>query len=151
LIAMPRPGVKPSAAPKRNGGALAHEWVDVPDVPYAGEAPDLPTEVAWQLQTRRWWDTVCRMPHCALWTEAEWRVALETAYVADAFYSGKTTTASELRRRECALGMTLDARRDLRIRYVPVEEFGEPAAAGLPTRQDPRARLRVLNGGDGAA
>jgi hypothetical protein len=141
--------VKPSDGPKRNAGALAHEWIEVPDVPFAGKAPALPRDVEWQAQTRRWWATVCAMPHCVLWTDAEWRVALETAYVADAFYAGRISAAGELRRREAALGMTLDSRRDLRIRYVAPADLA-PAVPAV-TAADPRSRLRVVGGDDDAA
>jgi len=144
---MPRPGVKPSTAPRRNTAPLAHEWVDVVDVPYAGKVPPLPAERNWQSLTRSWWRVVSRMPHCVLWTDAEWKYALETAVVADAFYTGAMSVAGELRRRECALGLTMDARRDLRIRYVdPADAPG--VSMSTPAASDPRARLRVVGGGD---
>jgi hypothetical protein len=141
--------VKPSGAPRRNTTPLAHEWIEVADVPFAGKAPTLPREVDWQVQTRRWWAIVTAMPHCVLWTDSEWRVAIETAYVADAFYAGKVGAAVELRRREAALGMTLDSRRDLRIRYVAPAEMAPEVSRVAPS--DPRARLRVVEGDGGAA
>ena len=42
----------------------------------------------------------------------------DTAQVAAAFHDGDVRVATELRNHEKLLGTTLDARRDLRIRYV---------------------------------
>lgn len=82
----------------------------------------------WPAETKRWWRTVSRMPHCVLWSAADWEFALDTALVAAAFHAGDTKIASELRQRERILGTTVDARRDLRIAYVSaVEEPGDPA------------------------
>lgn len=81
----------------------------------------------WPAETRRWWRAVSRMPHCSLWTDADWQFALDTACVAAAFHAGDARVASELRQREKILGTTADARRDLRIRYVPPEEPTEEA------------------------
>ena len=106
------------------------EWVDVVDVPFSGQVPDLPKrrrivlpfgqtkDIPLHALTRAWWTTVSRMPHCSLWTESDWRYAISTALVADAFHYGHGPSATELARREKVLGTTVDARRDLRIRYV---------------------------------
>jgi hypothetical protein len=72
------------------------------------------------------------MPHCILWDESDWQFALDTALVAAAFHEGKMTQAVELRNREKILGLTLDARRDLRIRYVEAQaEQERPAIAAI--------------------
>lgn len=136
---MPVPGRQPApAGQKRHRGKSEVDWVEVPDVPYVGDRPELPEKrtivtrdgqesVRLQDMTRRWWDTVSRMPHCALWTESDWLFAVTTAMVADAAYCGIASAAVELRNREKVLGTTADFRRGLRIRYVPVEEKSEPA------------------------
>lgn len=72
----------------------------------------------WPAETKRWWRTVSRMPHCVLWTDADWQFALDTALIAAGFHAGDMRLATELRAREKILGTTGDARRDLRIRYV---------------------------------
>lgn len=115
----------------------AVEWVEVPNVPYDGPVPELPAKrsfvtpegVVLELdineRTRAWWAVVSRMPHCRLWTEADWQFALDTALLKDGFYvapAQTVTIAVEIRRREDQLGTTVEARRKLRIRYVdPVE------------------------------
>lgn len=82
----------------------------------------------WPEETLRWWEAVSRMPHCVLWTEADWQFAIDTARVAAAFHAGDVRVSTELRQRERILGTTTDARRDLRIRYVePVEESEDSA------------------------
>lgn len=131
--------------PKPQGQAVTRhkssiDWTEVPDVPYAGEVPELPKKRRVILQfgatkdiwlhplTKAWWKDISRMPHCTLWTASDWRFAIATAVVADAFHYGHTPSATELARREKVLGTTVDARRDLRIRYVdpkPVTGSGE--------------------------
>lgn len=112
-----------------------HEWTEVIDEPFAGEVPELPDSIGWPAGTRRWWGVICRMPHCILWSEADWQFALDTALIAKAFHEGDMRTATELRQREKVLGTTGDARRDLRIRYV---KRPEAAPAGVTSLADYR-------------
>jgi hypothetical protein len=65
------------------------------------------------------------MPHCVLWSEADWVFAEHTARLVAAFDSGDLRLATEIRNRERVLGTTHDFRRDLRIRYVKAVA-GEP-------------------------
>lgn len=102
----------------------------------------IPTQ--WPRRTRKWWATISRMPHCILWTDADWQFALDTALVAAAFHAGDVRVANELRQREKHLGVTADSRRDMRIRYVEsVEETADPA---IVTAMD--AYRRTAAGGD---
>ena len=80
-------------------------------------------EGGWPKRTVKWWSVISAMPHCSLWSAADWEYALATAEVCAKFYEGGS--ASELRIRETVMGVTWDSRRDLRIRYVPA---GPPAA-----------------------
>lgn len=118
-----------------------HDWVEVEAVPYTdrppvslpkslrtivtkeGDTVDLPVHKL----TRAWWRRIRAMPHCVLWSESDWQFALETALVADAMFYGAATRATELRQREKVLGTTVDARRDLRIRYIdpPEDDVGD--------------------------
>jgi hypothetical protein len=122
-------GRKPKdEAERRNRMPAVHDWTEVDDVPYSGVAPKLPTRyrldpetgvsmrASWPEATKRWWAVVSKMPHCTLWTATDWEFALQTAEVHARFTEG--TNGTELRIREKLLGTTLDARRDLRIRYV---------------------------------
>lgn len=85
----------------------------------------IPSE--WPDETRRWWRAVSSMPHCVLWSDSDWQFAVDTAVVAATFHAGDVRVAAELRQREKIMGTTVDARRDLRVRYVEPEEA--PAAA----------------------
>lgn len=137
---MPIAGRKPKAdrSQVRHRNPAAHDWTEVPNVPFEG-GPKLPTRyrvdaesgqtfaVAWPPRTEAWWETVSSMPHCVLWTASDWDFALDTAEVHARFVEGGSAT--ELRIREKLLGTTLDARRDLRIRYV---EPKASAASGTP-------------------
>jgi hypothetical protein len=82
----------------------------------------------WPAETRRWWKAVSTMPHCALWAEADWQFAFDTAVIASAFHAGDLRLAAELRAREKILGTTADARRDLRIRYVSASDDASASA-----------------------
>lgn len=90
---------------------------------------DRPVLQEWPTETKRWWKTVSRMPHCVLWTEADWQFALDTALIAAGFHAGDMRLATELRAREKILGTTADARRDLRIRYIDSQETDESESA----------------------
>lgn len=124
---MPLAGRKPKPEDqKRHRNPPTHEWIEVEHRYYDGPKPDpgrLPAATA------RWWEIISRMPHCVLWDEADWAFAVDTAKVHAIFTTKRIGwAATELRNREKLLGTTLDARRDLRIRYVeqatPAEEEG---------------------------
>lgn len=145
-------GRKPKDGPKRNRMPAVHEWTTVVDQRYDGPRPELPEarRVEWtdrelgrqcemqplQPMTRVWWQRITGMPHCVLWDDGDWQYAVTTALIADAVFAGDVRLAGELRQRERVLGTTLDARRDLRIRYVPAEDDDrdqdeqQPAAGG---------------------
>jgi len=131
------------AKPKADRTQVRHrhpvaEWTEVDNVPFEG-GPALPPrtragEVEWAAAgvipgddwppaTRHWWGAVSRMPHAKLWSETDWAFAFLTAEVHARTCEGwKGYSGAELRQREKLMGVYLDARRDLRIRYV------EPAA-----------------------
>lgn len=125
-------GTKPKPeSQRRNKNQPQADWVEVANVPYAGDVPDFPEtrtvvtrdgqeQVTFQSMTRAWWATVTRMPHCVLWSQSDWMFALSSALVADAAFCGISSAATELRNREKVMGTTVEYRRDLRIRYVEV-------------------------------
>lgn len=135
---MPVAGRKPKPdGQKRNRVKPVHDWTEVENVPFAG-APKLPKARpdgrAWPRWTRDWWAAVSEMPHCRLWSAADWRFAVETAAVVAEMHEGNNRLATEVRNREKVLGTTVDFRRDLRIRYVEPGEATEvpsPAVAKL--------------------
>lgn len=123
---MPIPGRKPKPPEeRRNRVQPRHDWTEVEAVAFEG-APELPPKRgSWSRSARRWWQAISTMPHCCLWEPADWQFAFDTALLAAAFYAGDVRLATELRQRERVMGTTVDARRDLRIRYV------EPRPAGV--------------------
>ena len=74
----------------------------------------------WSEQTLDWWGMVREMPHTKLWAESDWSFAADTAHLKEAFYNGTASKSelTEMRIREDNLGVTMEARRKLRIRYV---------------------------------
>lgn len=146
---MALPGTKPvadrSQVRRTNKPTPGTEWVEVDNVPFDG--PPLPTRdvsgvsvtdagvipgSGWPESTLTWWEAVRTMPHAARWTPAEWATAVSGAEAHARFAEAwrGCATGAELRAREKALGMTADARRDLRIRYVPPKEA--PPANATP-------------------
>ncbi|MCZ1009916.1 hypothetical protein O1L68_27615 [Streptomyces lydicus] len=154
-------GRKPKDGPKRNRVAAVHEWTTVADERYEGPRPELPESrrVEWtdrelgrcsemqplQQLTRVWWERITGMPHCVLWDDGDWQFAITTAMVADAVFAGDVRLAGELRQRERVIGTTLDARRDLRIRYVPVEDADQDDEQPLAAAVDARPVTRLAD------
>lgn len=129
------------------------EWLDVFDIPFAGERPELPVsrmyltaegvplELELSEQTRAWWVIVSTMPHCILWTPADWQFAVDLALLKDGFYyspGANVSAAVEIRRREDQLGTTVEARRKLRIRYL------EAPATAAPSERLERRTVKEL-------
>lgn len=100
---------------KVNRVPLTQGWMEVSDVPYTGDKPALGRVPK---KTREWWERVSTMPHCVLWTDADWQYALDTAAIHAMFIKTGWRGAGELRQRMQKMGCTLDDRRANRIRYV---------------------------------
>jgi len=143
-------GRKPSERPTVTRHKPTHDWTEVPNVAYDGEHPELPLsrtvlkgdepiEIPIEKRTRDWWTALCKMPHCVLWQDSDWAFALDTAMVHAAASHGQVTAMAELRMREKVLGTTVDARRDLRIRYVEPE--AQVAVAPVSSIDDRRQKL----------
>lgn len=131
----------PVAKTVKHGRTPTADWTDVPDVPFGGPSPDLPRLAGrrkWNTLVSQWWDQVRQMPHCVLWGPTDWQFAIETALMKEQFWAeyadGKmqSTTATEIRRREDQMGTTGEARRKLRIRYVPAGQLDEDLVDAEP-------------------
>lgn len=115
------------AKPKPPGEAVhrnkpAHEWTEVEDTPN-DECPHRlprrrPNGDEWLEATVQKWRAWRTMPHTRLWNEGDWQFCLDSVEVAARFHEGSLSAGTELRSREKVMGTTMDARRDLRIRYV---------------------------------
>lgn len=152
---MPMAGAKPKAdrTQIRHRVPPAHDWTEVERIPFDG--PLLPDrEVGWSIgrpldvdnnrwprATQRWWEAVRTMPHAKLWTPTDWEFAFATAETHARFTEGwKGANGAELRGREKLLGNTMDARRDMRIRYVDPK----PVSDALPADVVDMANYRDL-------
>ncbi len=126
-------GRKPSERPVVHRNKPTVDWTDVVNEPYSGPVPELPasrtiinkdgepTEIPLENRTRFWWTALTKMPHCVLWQDSDWAFAIDTAMVHATASHGVVSAMAELRMREKIMGTTVDARRDLRIRYVEPE------------------------------
>jgi hypothetical protein len=143
---MPIPGPAPrDPAARRRANSPTVNWTEVPKVPFAG-GPKLPARrPAWPSATRRWWSAVSSMPHAVLWCDSDWQFALDTARIVAAFHAGSYRLAAEVRLREAIMGTTVDARRNLRIRYVdpPVEDEGGAASPNVTAMAQYRASVEA--------
>ncbi len=125
----------PASKAIKHGRTPSADWTEVPDVAYTGPSPALPklsNRRRWSELVVLWWDMVREMPHCALWTPTDWHFAVETALMKQELWAEvnageglRSTLATEVRRREDQMGTTAEARRKLRIRYVPADEVEE--------------------------
>jgi hypothetical protein len=141
-MALPGRAPNPDRSQVRHRNPVA-DWTDVPDVPFEGHL--LPqrfvhrggaeVKADWPQVTTRWWGVVRRMPHCKLWSASDWEFAFGTAEVHARFSEG-TGSGTELRQREAKMGVQVEDRRKLRIRYVKPSTASEVEAK---TGKDPRA------------
>lgn len=115
--------------PKPEGQAVnrtkpVHDWVEVINVPFDGDSPELPDDSVWSQRARRRWEVIRHLPHAMLWHDGDWESALDYMQVLEEHWKDPT---SELRIRERGIGLTTDALRDLRIRYVEPKNPNESA------------------------
>lgn len=141
---MAMPGPAPSATKQRRNPDT-HEWQNVVDVPYEGPAPDLPESYEWGPGVRAWFHAVRSMPHAVLFKASDWVFVLETAFVVNELWSGNAAVAGEVRQRNAKLGVTLEDRMKLRIRYVPAEVGVAEPKKRSRGGEDPRALLAVVS------
>lgn len=107
------------------------EWTQVEDIPYVSQSkPKRPStryitdsdgntsREEFTSEAIAWWDTVSRMPHCVLWKDSDWLFAKATMLLVDDLWRGNSKIASEIRQREAKMGVTLESRNALRIKYV---------------------------------
>jgi len=140
---MPVSGAKPKAdrSQVRHRVPAAHDWSEIENAPFAGAPPlrDRETQVSWAdagvvpaggwpESTLMWWKAISTMPHAATWAESDWVFAMDTAEIhARTMEAWRGYTGAQLTTREKVLGVTADARRDLRIRYVEPKPKDDPA------------------------
>jgi hypothetical protein len=124
-------GAAPKTAhqrPRDTKRRIDDKAVRVPDRPYDGPVPDLEGDF-WHPATLRWWDTWTRSPQAHMFTVTDWAFLEETAYIANAFYEGNMSVASELRLRVAKFGATPEDRARLRLQFVPPDEDDKPSLA----------------------
>jgi hypothetical protein len=117
-------GAAPKAAHQRQRDTrrrIEDKAIRVPDQSYDGPAPELP-DGEWSTATIRWWDTWSHSPQAHMFTVTDWAFLVETAYIAEAFYTGNMSVASELRLRVAKFGATPEDRARLRLQFVPPDE-----------------------------
>lgn len=110
------------------------EFTEIPDTPnLEGRTRTLSGD--WHAKTLDWWAMIREMPHTRLWSESDWAFASDTAHLKEAFYTGTASKSelTEMRIREDNLGVTMEARRKLRIRYVKPRKIEEHTVAVTAT------------------
>lgn len=147
---MPVTGAKPKADRSQvvHRVPAVHDWTDVPNVPFEGAPPlraratggvsvmqvGAANSETWPEATLGWWKDISRMPHAALWTAADWRMAMDSAEIhARVMEAWKGYTGQQLIAIAKQIGQTADHRRDLRIRYVDPTTDEQVAGRDIPT------------------
>ena len=122
------------------------------------EQPPLPTfhveddgqlvEFQWPARTQEWWTMWAESQLSAEFTSTDWSELLDTAVLHAAFWSGRTSVASELRLRVAKFGATVEDRARLRIGIgqPPAAANAAPAKAPDAASKAPR-RDRILRSG----
>ena len=121
------------------------------------EQPPLPTiyveddgqlvEFQWPARTQEWWTMWAESPLSAEFTSTDWSELLDTAVLHAAFWSGRTSVASELRLRVAKFGATPEDRARLRITFAQAEEADSKRTTSKPAKRT-YGDLKVV-GGDG--
>lgn len=125
---------------RRNRSApLRGEWVDLqplaePVLPALGD-PHM-----WSERSRLKWEAWRADPVSALWTPADVSFARDTLWLYEMM---KASTASEVRLREDALGLTPKGKRDLRWRAPGDPAAGQPTVPRKPAAGSSRRRSRL--------
>lgn len=141
---MPFPGPAPKPADQRvNRSAKVADTLKVTNTPYL-DAPALPARnpednTPWSTAARAFWTTLSTMPHCCLWSAMDWELAVQTVSLYERTREpGNVGLGAhrELRARDKSLGMSLDARRCLRIEYVDEPADLPAGVTDLATRRE---------------
>jgi hypothetical protein len=115
---MPIAPKDPSKRARRNADPIPHTVLKF--VP--GRQPELPDEMEWHPQTRRWWDVWYEAEIAKTFTAADWQFLLDTARVHHAVWSGSLAYAGELRQRVARFGSTPEDRARLRIFFADADK-----------------------------
>lgn len=87
-----------------------------------GKAPELPPEIPWPEQTRRWWQVWADSPHSEHFTQVTWETLLTTALIHADVWAGNLDRAPELRLREAKYGATPEDMARLRMTMAEADE-----------------------------
>ncbi len=109
---------------------IAFRPCDAPELPTVTEDEyGNPVPIHWHRLTREWWDSWVNSAQAELFSHTDWRSLITTAFVAERFYrGGSTSAAAELRTREKAFGATPYDRLSLRMSYLDVDAAEDKAA-----------------------
>lgn len=118
---MPR-GRKPRHESEKLAENPTMQFKEYPSTPYDGPAPDLPElQGGWSQETLYYWGALSTMPQCVDWRAGDWEFAFMTCLIHQRIVSNPRTSVTwftELRARESRMGVTLESRVTMRIRYV---------------------------------
>jgi hypothetical protein len=112
----------------------------VPDVPFrkGQQCPQRKGPKSWPEGCRERWAVWSTMPHCVLWSAADWTFAVDSLHIAARAFETESDPKwyQELRNREKVLGTTHDYRCALKIRYVDPKPAQTAKVVGLDNYRD---------------
>lgn len=86
------------------------------------EQPELPEDIPWPDQTRRWWAMWRDSPLSENFGTTDWDFLMDTALLHAQYWSGDTSKSAELRLRVAKFGATPEDRARLRIQFADADE-----------------------------
>lgn len=119
------------------------------------ELPQLTTDdpdvgkviIEWHPQTIAWWDMWGRAAQSDTFTESDWSVLLETAFLHHKFWNGDMKVAPELRLRVAKFGATPEDRARLRMFFADADEKdAKRGTSSTPKPASPYGGLRAVPG-----
>lgn len=133
-------GPAPKAVRRRRNEPARGEWVDLAplDRPALPDLPELAGDQEWSTQTVAAWAAWRSDPVTSQYTPADIAYALDAIRLYEVM---TPSTASEVRLRMDALGLTPKGKKDLRWRVAPESSEIEDAPAGVTALDDYRGRL----------
>jgi hypothetical protein len=112
-----------------------------------GRQPQLPKDMEWHSQTRKWWAVWAKSELAKNFTIDDWQFLLDTALMHNAMWlKGQWTLAAEVRLRVAKFGQTPEDRARLRIVFADADERNPNRKPGSTTTSSESRQRRAAAG-----
>jgi hypothetical protein len=112
-----------------------------------GRQPQLPKDIEWHAQTRKWWAGWAKSELAKQFTADDWSFLLDTALMHNAMWlKSQWTLAAEVRLRVAKFGQTPEDRARLRIVFADADEKDSKRKPGSTTTTSESRQRRAAAG-----